>query len=138
MPMRSFVILAVVSLALACGCNKQPGSNAPGKTLSCTLEVGGEKKIPNPSEADIRGAVMAMDTRKGGAFLVITVTELTYIQTSGDHRLGFELEFQERDVQHHYRTKRRLNTEEVVKVLAAYATGQGEWKQTADWTPIKW
>ena len=136
--MRSVVTLALVSLALVCGCNKKPSGNAPAKTLSCTLEIAGVKKIPNPSEADIRVAVMAMDTKRGGAFLVIAVSEVTYIQTSGDERLGFEMEYQETDVQHHYRAKRRLNSEEVVKALASYATGNGDWKKMTDWTPINW
>lgn len=136
--MRSVVLLALVSLGFTCGCNKKPSSNAPGKTLSCTLTIAGEKKIPNPSATDIRGAIMAMDTQRGGAFLVIAVSEMTYIQTSGDQRLGFELEYQEADVQHHYRAKRRLDSEEIVNVLSSYAAGDADWKTATDWTPIKW
>jgi len=136
--MRVVALLALVSLCLIFGCKMQPGSNTPGKSFSCTLEIAGERKIPNPSATDIRAAITAMDTQKGGAFLVIAVSEMTYIQTSGDQRLGFELEYQETDVQHHYRAKRRLNSEEVVKALASYAAGNGDWKKTTDWTPIKW
>jgi hypothetical protein len=136
--MRSVATLAVLSLALIGGCNKQPRGSASGRVLNCTLEIAGENRIQNPTEADIREAVLAMDTKRGGAFLVIVVSKMTYLQASGDQRMGFEMEYQEADIQHHYRAKRRFTSDEAVKALTSYTTGADKWKTTAKWEHIKW
>ena len=106
--------------------------------MNCTLDICGDKKIPNPSEADIRQAVFGLDTNKGEAFLILGPTDMTYIQTSGDKKVGFDLEYQEADANHHYRAKRDFTAEEVVKALVSYSTGSDDWKKTTKWEPITW
>jgi hypothetical protein len=106
--------------------------------MNCTLDICGDKKIQSPTEADIRQAVFALDTKKGEAFLVLGPTDMTYIQTSGDQKVGFDLEYQETDAKHHYRAKRDLTADEIVKVLSLYSTGSDEWKRMAEWELIKW
>ncbi|MEQ2009164.1 MAG: hypothetical protein ABMA26_20470 [Limisphaerales bacterium] len=130
--------LALALLAVAVGCGKQTGVATPSKSLNYTLDISGDKKVQNPSEAVIREAVLALDTKKGGAFLVVEVTKLTYIQTSGDGRVGFELEYQESDIRHHFRAKRRFTADEIVKVLTSYTTGVDDWKKAAEWELLKW
>lgn len=106
--------------------------------MSYILDICGDKKIQNPTEADIRQAVFALDTKQGDAFLVLGPTDMTYIQTSGDKEVGFDLEYQETDVEHHYRAKRDLTADEVVKALVLYSTGSDEWKRIAEWELIRW
>ena len=106
--------------------------------MNCTLDICGHKKIQNPTESDIRQAVFALDTKKGDAFLILGLTDMTYIQTGGDQRVGFALEYQETDAKHHYRAKRALTADEIVKALVAYSTGADDWKTMAEWEVIKW
>lgn len=131
-------MLAALSFALISGCDKQPSGSGSGRTQNCTLTIAGEKKIPNPTAADIREAVLAMDTKTGGAFLVIEGSPMTYVQTSGDQRLGFEMEYQEANIRRHYRAKRRFTTDEIVKVLTSYTTGADDWKKAAEWELLNW
>lgn len=106
--------------------------------MNCTLDICGDRKIQSPTESDIRQAVFALDTKKDDAFLVLGLTDMTYIQTSGDQKVGFDLEYQETDAKHHYRAKRDLTADEIVKALVSYSAGSEEWKRTAEWELIKW
>ncbi len=106
--------------------------------MNCTLNIRGNKKMLNPSAADIRAAVFALDTRKGDASLVLGPTEMTYIQTGGDQRVGFDLEYQEGDTDHHYRATRDFTAEEITKALVSYAAGEDNWKAMAEWELVTW
>jgi hypothetical protein len=132
------ILLMLALLVVGVGCGKKSGNLTPRKTMSHTLDVCGSKKVRNPSEADIRAAVSALDTAKGEAFLILGPTNMTYIQTGGDRKIGFDLEYQENDAKHHYRAKRNFTDEEIVKVLICYMTGGDDWKKTADWERIEW
>ncbi|HEY2955610.1 MAG TPA: hypothetical protein VGK89_10230 [Candidatus Eisenbacteria bacterium] len=105
--------------------------------MTCTLDICGNEQIQNPTESDIRQAVFALDTRYGDAFLILGPTDKTYIQTGGDQKVGFVLEYQETDAKHHYRAKRDLTAEEIVKALVAYSAGANDWKAMAEWELIK-
>ena len=103
-----------------------------------TLDICGNRTIQNPSEADIRAAVLSMDPEKNDAFLILATGDLTYIQTSGDPKNGFQLEYQEGDIQHHYQARRDYSVEEIIRALVSYLSGGVEWKNTADWEHIRW
>lgn len=132
--MRYALLLTLALFAGAVGCGRSP---APDKTMSYTLDICGDKKIENPTEAEIRQAVLALDTTKNEAFLVLGSTDMTYIQTGGDQKVGFDLEYQESDVRHHYRAKRDFTAEEIVRILVSYAAGTDNWKKSAEWEPIE-
>jgi hypothetical protein len=106
--------------------------------MNCTLDICGERKIQNPSEADIRQTVFALDTENGEAFLILGATDMTYIQTTGDQKVGFDLEYQESDTKHHYRATRDLTADEVINALLSYSTGSDDWKKIAEWELMKW
>lgn len=101
--------------------------------MNCTLDICGRKSIQNPTEADIRQAVFALDTKKNDAFLVLSLTDMTYIQTSGDQNVGFDLEYQETDIKQHYRGKCDFTADEIVKTLVSYSIGADDWKHTVEW-----
>ena len=132
--MRHTILLSIVVIAAFTGCGTPPKA----KTMNWTLDICGDKKIRNPTESDIRQAVFALDTKKSDAFLILGPTEMTYIQTSGDQNVGFKLEYQETDTKHHYRAKRDLTADEIVKALVAYSTGADEWKTMAEWDLVRW
>lgn len=106
--------------------------------MNVTLDICGTRKIKNPTQEDIQREVYALDTTKNEAFLILGPDDMNYIQTTGDSRNGFIVEYQENDVKHHYRAKRHLTTDETVSALASYAASSEDWKQTAEWEPVKW
>src|SRR5512134_3313570 len=139
--MRHMFLLTLALLVVAAGCGSQgTTTTTPPRagTMNYTLDICGARKIQNPTEADIRQAVFALDTKQEDAFLILGPTDMTYIQTSGDPRVGFVLEYQEADAKHHYRAKRELTADEIVKALVSYAASTDDWKTAAEWEPIKW
>ncbi len=106
--------------------------------MNGTLDICGDRKIQNPTESDIRQAVFALDSQNDEAFLILGMTDMTYMQTSGDGKIGFDLEYQETDVEHHYRATRDFTAEEVVRAFVAYSTGSDEWKRMAEWELFTW
>jgi len=139
--MRHTTLLAIVVIVAFAGCGRQTTTTTtPPKanTMNCTLDICGAKQIRNPTESDIRQAVFALDTKKDEAFLILGPTEMTYIQTTGDQKVGFLLEYQENDAKHHYRSKHNLTADAIVKALVSYSTGAVDWKTMAEWEPVKW
>jgi len=136
---RHTTLLAIVVIAALTGCGRQTTTTTtPPKATTMNLDICGAKQIHNPTESDIRQAVFALDSKKGDAFLILGPTDMTYIQTGGDQKVGFAVEYQETDAKHHYRATRNLTADEIVKALVAYATGADDWKTMAEWEPITW
>jgi hypothetical protein len=107
------------------------------KTMSYTLDICGDKKIQNPTEADIRQAISTLDTDKNSAFLILETSDMTYIQSSGDKKLGFDLEYQDGDKKHHFRAKRdSFTAEEIIKAMTSYSAGTDDWKKLTEWKQI--
>jgi len=137
--MRRSTLLSIVVLAAFAGCTRQTTTTStPPRERTMTLDICGDKQIQSPTESDIRQAVFALDTKNEDAFLILGPTEMTYIQTGGDQKAGFVLEYQDTDTKHHYRAKREFTADEVVNAMVAYATGADDWKTMAEWEPIKW
>ena len=139
--MRHTTLLLIVVIAAFIGCGRRATTTAtPPKAnaMNYTLDICGDKRIQNPTESDIRQAVSALDTNSGDAFLILGSTEMTYIQTGGDQKVGFVLEYQDTDAKHHYRAKRNLTVDEIVKALVTYSTGADDWKTMAEWELVKW
>ena len=124
-----FLSVALFTAFIAC--------DQPQPTMKTDLDICGSSNIRNPTETDIRQAVFALDTKINDAFLILSRTEMTYIQTTGDQNVGFTLEYQEDDLQHHYRAKRSLTADEIVKAFALYSTGSDEWKNMAEWEQMQ-
>ncbi len=58
---------------------------------------------------------------------------MTYIQAYANRKAGFDLEYQEADIEHHYRAKRDFIADEIMKAFASYSTGSEDWKKMAEW-----
>ncbi|HEY8667488.1 MAG TPA: hypothetical protein VIL86_12535 [Tepidisphaeraceae bacterium] len=110
---------------------------AKATPMNLTLDICGDRKIQNPTAADIRQAVFSLDTKKGEAFIILGTSDQTYIQSSGDQKVGFDLEYQESDTKHHYRAKEDFTADNVVQALVSYAMGSDDWKKTATWELVK-
>ena len=103
-----------------------------------TLIICGEETITSPSAQDIRAAVLNLDTA-GDAFLVLSLTDMAYIQCSGDQKVGFDLEYQEGSVDSHYRAKRNdWDAETIITKLSQYAESDVSWKEGVEWEICTW
>ena len=103
-----------------------------------TLSNGTE--IEDPSDEDIRNALASLSVeRDGEGFAVLAPAEMTYVQISGDSRIGFGLEYQEGSTDEHYRAKREDYTlDEIVKILIAFRDGNVRWEDVGDFERITW
>jgi hypothetical protein len=106
--------------------------------MEYTLDICGEKQIQNPTEADIRQAVLSLDTDKNSAFVILATSDMTYLQAIGDNNVGFDLEYQDGDTEHHYQAKRNnITGEEIIRKLVLYCAGTDDWKKAEEWGAIK-
>jgi hypothetical protein len=104
----------------------------------CKLDVNGEK-IRNPKEKDIVEALSAVDGKRDFTYLILGVSDMTYIQAGRDKPGAFDLEYQAGDLKHHYIAKKKYTPGELKPILLSYLKGDGKWKEMAEWTlmPVK-
>lgn len=97
------------------------------------LNICGSRNIENPTEGEIREAIISLDA-SGDAFLVLSKNEMTYVQCSGDPKIGFDLEYQIKSTDQHYRaSKENITADEIISVFSAYASGKNNWQDELDW-----
>src|SRR5258705_8527810 len=121
--MRHTILLSIVVIAAFTGCGgptTRTTTPPNPKTMNCTLDICGDKKIQNPTESDIRQAVFALDAKKDDAFLILGPTDMTYIQTGGGQKDGFKVEDQETHTKNHYPANRHPPAHPIVKKPVAY------------------
>jgi hypothetical protein len=96
--------------------------------LSTRLSVCGDTTIDDPSDEQIRGALSGLDASTGGAFVILSVDEQTYVQASGDSLIGFDLEYQVGSTDVHFRAQRDdIPMHEILDALTAYRDGVPDW-----------
>lgn len=145
-------ISGLIPLLLLLGCS--PKDAPPRSTLtakaataanptSCTLKIWkGEKTTPNPTEADIRAAVAALDNSEIGPRLLLSLEGgAGQMELSGAPRDGFGLDYREGAASEEaciYASKRTdFSTETITKVLLAYRNGAADWKTMVEWNKLK-
>jgi hypothetical protein len=101
------------------------------------LTVSGDVTIEDPTDHDIRAALESFEARNvedSNAFVILSQDDWTYIQSGGYKGIGFDLEFQEGDLDHHYRaTREDFTLDDIASILSAYRAGNPEWKDMAQW-----
>ena len=146
-------ILSAIPLMLLVGCGPKgtpPASPVNNTTMvtsptvtGCTLTIQkGGKVINNPAEADIRGAVEALDDSEVGPRLLISLNGgAGQIELSGTPRYGFAFDYREgpaKDGATIYASKKTdYPAETAVKVLVAYRNGAPDWKTMVEWDKLK-
>jgi hypothetical protein len=108
-----------------------------GTKAEYTLHISGERKIHNPSAADITSAAQQLNAANGNAFLILSTNEMSYVQCSGDAKTGFDLEYQTGEVKSHFRATRDFRMEEIVALFTAYLEGDVKWKDRITWAPVE-
>lgn len=104
-----------------------------------TLDVCGSRKIGDPTDDAIREALAGLDKSNDDAFVILGFDELTYVQTSGDVRQGFDLEYQDGSTDRHFRaTREDLTLEEIVAVFVNYRDARDDWWADLEFEPLMW
>jgi hypothetical protein len=111
-----------------------PGAELPG--VRPTLEIAGERRIPSPTDAQIRDAVGSLDACTTYAFLILDRDARNSMEVSGDAREGFEIEHYEGSKGRRYRALGDFGLEQVVALLIAYRDAAAGWRDTARWEEV--
>ena len=101
-----------------------------------TLEIAGERRIPSPTDAQIREAVGSLDACTTYAFLILDRDARHSMEVSGDAREGFEVEHYEGSRGRRYRATGDLGLEQVVALLIAYRDAAPDWREAAQWEEL--
>jgi len=107
------------------------------ETMSCTLTFDeNQKTMPNPTEADIRAAMISHEDDFGPIFYIGLdgTKDFLRIHALGKGRFSFEYTH---DGNAGYLSKREdFSVEEAIKILTAYRNGSADWMTMAEWTKI--
>jgi hypothetical protein len=110
------------------------GAELPG--VRPTLEIAGERRIPSPTDAQIRDAVGSLNACTTYAFLILDRDARNSIEVSGDAREGFEIEHYEGSRGRRYRALGDFGLEQVVALLIAYRDAAPGWRDAARWEEV--
>lgn len=147
MPIRVLLFVTICCACLA-GCKNGPGtskndsSTRPSeRQTTMVLNLSSGKNITNPDDDQVRELLRRLNVhRDGDGFAILGPREgESYIQVSGDKDIGFDMEYQEGDVNKHYRAKREdFTLDDVVRALIDYRDGGIDWSKYGDWERITW
>lgn len=108
--------------------------NAPG--AQPTLEIAGERRIPSPTDAQIREAVSSLDACTTYAFLILDHDARHSMEVSGDAREGFEIEHYEGGSGRRYRAAGDFDAEQVIALLIGYRDAAPGWRDAVRWEEV--
>lgn len=89
----------------------------------------------NPIDPEIRSALEELDLeRDGEGFAILERDSTTYVQVSGDQRIGFDMEYRQGSAKEHYRAVRvDFSIDEVVRAFGEYRDGVIHWNIYGRW-----
>ena len=93
-----------------------------------------------PDENIIREHLSGLNIdRDGEGFAILEQAEMTYMQVSGDPQRGFDAEYQEGDINNHFRAEKESFTlEEIISMMTEYLYGEINWDKYGKWSKITW
>ena len=100
------------------------------------MEVAGERRIPSPTDGQIREAVGSLDACTTYAFLILDRDARHSMEVSGDAREGFEIEHYEGSTGRRYRATGDFDVEQVAALLIAYRDAAAGWCDEARWVLV--
>lgn len=131
---RLILLLALAGCLSVVAQSAKTPTNATGYTLKLWKN---EKIIRNPTEADIRVAVTALDNSEDGPRLVLsTAGNTNELQVSGTPKGGFSFDYHEGVGDNYplYLSKKSDHSAETaIKLLVAYMKGTDDWKKMVEW-----
>ena len=106
--------------------------------MGYTLNISDNTLIAQPTDEQIRQAIVGLDIQQDTSFAILFPTNEpdTYIQTSGDTRNGFDLEYQVGDTDNHFRALSQLDAEQTIAAFIAYRDSNDGWHTKHQWEQI--
>jgi hypothetical protein len=102
------------------------------------LEICGVREITHPKPEEIEREIMGLDTSALDAFLILSSPDGRFVQTTGDVRIGFHLEYQDGGLDRHFRASgESVGVELVIKVFCAFATGETSLEDLTHWEKME-
>ena len=103
--------------------------------LAMELIVNGDKQAGLVSDRQIERSIRSL-TGKGDSFAILARADQDYIQTSGDSRNGFVLEYREGSEEKHFScSSTELSVEQVISAFQSYLAADDKWKSELEWQP---
>jgi hypothetical protein len=104
--------------------------------VSYWLELDDGSFLENPDQKTVADALSAMDWEVD-RYAILSKTEMTYMQTSGNASSGLIVEYQAGSKDEHYRaTRDDISLEEVITAFQDYLQGAEQWKSRFEWIQI--
>ncbi len=116
--------------------NTEPPSVTGNSGPQPTLEIAGERRIPGPTDAQIREGVLSLDACTTYAFRILDRDARNSLEVSGDAREGFEIEHYEGGKGRRYRAVGDFTAEQVIGLLIAYRDAANGWREALSWEEI--
>ena len=99
------------------------------------LIVNGEKLAGLVSDRQIEEAIHSL-TGDGDSFAILARADEVYIQTSGDPRNGFVLEYRDGSDKDHYSCSNfNLTAEQIIRAFQSYLADDDKWRSELEWQP---
>jgi hypothetical protein len=121
-------------MAVETGSSKDPKPGSPG--VQPTLEVAGERRIPGPTNDQIREAVLSLDATTTYAFLIFDRDARHSLEVSGDAREGFDIEHYEGGKGRRFRAIGDFTADQVVSLMVAYRDAVAGWQEAMTWEEL--
>ena len=104
------------------------------------LTTSSGEAIENPTNEQISESLSALNVSlQGVGWLVLGRSDMDYLQVSADKTLGFAMEYQEGDVDTHYRAARDdFGLNEVAQALSEFLDGTIDWSVYGNWSHVTW
>lgn len=101
------------------------------------LEICGVREITDPTAEEIEREIMGLDTNASDAILILVAPDGRFVQTAGDAKVGFQLEYQDGGLDRHYSAVgESVGAELVIKVFVAFAAGENSMDELTNWEKL--
>jgi len=99
------------------------------------LIINGESLAGLVSDRQIEESIRSL-TGDGDSFAILARADQVYIQTSGDPRNGFVLEYREGSEEEHYSCSTPdLTAEQIIRMFQSYLADDDKWRSEFEWQP---
>ena len=97
------------------------------------LIIGGDKLDGEVTNGLIEQSIRGL-TQEADSFAILEKSHMYYIQTAGDPKNGFVLEYQDGSLEEHFScTDGHIDTNKVIKAFQSYLAQDRRWLQDFNW-----
>ncbi|MDP3589454.1 MAG: hypothetical protein Q8R54_02835, partial [Methylobacter sp.] len=108
------------------------------KNYSVELNIGGTKKVPNPTSYDIKSAIKSTKNRNKKKFVILGkgASGYTFLQAYLEDEGTWTVEYQDGHLDKHFSAIRTISEEETLRIFSAYSEAVDNWRDEIEWVPL--